>query len=142
METPDHDYSRRSLIWPKTSILDAILIVVLGEYILCRSLGAPELFLSEPAVIVFNAAWAASPFALIGSFHKALQRRGNLLLSSAAGLAVTFAGWAWFYHRIYEAGQSGGFASVLAPGLLILLLPALVFAVMMFIALVTRLRGN
>ncbi len=124
-------------------MLDAVIIVVLGEYIMWRALGLPERFLDQPATLIFNAGWAATPFALIWSFHKSLDKCGNLLLSSAAGLALTFAGWAWYYRGVYiHHTTNAASATDIGLGLLMLLLPAIVFAVMLFIALVTRLRGN
>lgn len=136
-------YSRRDLIWPKTSVFDAILIVVIGEYIYARAIGQPGLFLDNIGASIFNAGWAATPFALLLAFHNPLEQRGNLLLASAAGLALTFAGWAAHYRSGYLTYMATGQDSAqIKMTLIILMMPVIVFAVMLFISLVTRLRGN
>ena len=140
---PDSSYSRRDLIWPKTSIFDAILIVIIGEYIYARAIGMPETFFDSVGTTVFNAGWAAAPFALLWAFHSPLEKRGNLLLASAAGLALIFAGWTAHYRSGYLRYMDGAQDGAQIPmSLIILMLPVLVFAMMLFISLVTRLRGN
>lgn len=137
------NYSRRSLIWPKTSIFDALIIVIIGEYIYARAIGQPDVFLDQIGMTVFYAGWAAAPFALLWTFHKQLEKRGNLLLASAAGLALILAGWTAHYRGGYLRYMDGGQDGANIPAtLIILMLPVLVFAIMLFIALVTRLRGN
>jgi len=137
------NYSRRDLIWPKTSVFDAMLIVVIGEYIYARAIGQSGVFLDNIGTTVFNAGWAAAPFALLWAFHKPLEKRGNLLLASAAGLALIFAGWTAHYRSGYLRYMDGAQDAVnIRATLIILMLPAFVFAIMLFIALVTRLRGN
>ncbi len=136
-------YSRRDLIWPKTSVLDAILIVVIGEYIYARAIGQADIFMDQIGTTVFNAGWAAAPFALLWAFHSPLEKRGNLLLASAAGLALIFAGWTAHYRSGYLRYMDGAQDGAQIPmSLIILMLPVLVFAMMLFISLVTRLRGN
>jgi len=137
------NYSRRDLIWPKTSVFDAMLIVVIGEYIYARAIGQPGVFLDNIGTTVFNAGWAAAPFALLWAFHTPLEKRGNLLLASSAGLALIFAGWTAHYRGGYLSVMSGAQDGANIPmSLTILILPVLVFAMMLLIALVTRARGN
>ncbi|MGI9324589.1 MAG: hypothetical protein ACR2PZ_05170 [Pseudomonadales bacterium] len=131
----------RGILYP---IAFAALLPILANALIWLGSRQPERFFEEPAIMLFNVAWACMPFvvwAIVGSFNQRMARTYGSV--TAAGLLAMLAAWGWvawegYRHQTAEWVDSAN----LGLGFVMLVLPVLVFALMLGVSVMISSGSN